>query len=277
MVSDFQLTGYDFYTDNAQNNLIEDIVSSVKEIIAQDRLEKQPLFLKIPESFIYEVARKVVQDRQKAFLIGIAGESASGKTTFVDNTVKAFLEEKKEGIYTVIRCDDYFYDTSKELCEAGSYEEYFKAGFSFDTPKAINLDLMKEHLLALKNGESVVSPRYDFVTCESCMDGEIKKPAEIILNEGLYVLNDGLKEIMDISVYVFTPIDVIKDRWFKRAATRGKTGEAAQMQFKDTNETAQRYIRPTMQHADVVINGMVKIDYIEVITDKLFTAIKASC
>lgn len=272
--ADLKLTSYDFYSKRHEMELITTIVESLKQIIEEDKNEKQPLFIKISDAFIMNIARKVVQEKKKSFLIGIAGESASGKTTFVDNTVKACVKEHIEGVYTVIRCDDYFKDTSKELIEAGSYEELFKTGFSFDTPDVVNLDLMKQHLSDLKRGKTVVAPRYDFVTCVSSMDGEVKKPARIILNEGLYVLNEGLREIMDVKVYVFTPLDVLKDRWYRRAATRGKTGAAADMQFQDVNKTAQEYIRPAMKESDVIINGLVEIDYIEVITDKIFSAIE---
>lgn len=271
----FQVTDYNFYSKRHEMELITSIVDALKEIVEEDKKEKQPLFIKINEGFIMNIARKIIQEKKKTFLIGIAGESASGKTTFVDNTAKACIKEHIEGVYTVIRCDDYFFDTSKELRDAGNYENLFKTGFSFDTPKAINLDLMKSHLLDLKKGKPVVSPRYDFVTCESSMDGEVKRPARIILNEGLYVLNEGLREIMDIKVYVFTPLEVLKDRWYRRAATRGKTGVAADMQFRDVNNTAQQYIRPAMKESDVVINGMVEIDYIEVITDKILSTIEA--
>lgn len=270
----FQLTNYNFYSKRHEMELITTIVESLKQIIEEDKKEKQPLFIKINDGFIMNIARKVVQEKKKTFLIGIAGESASGKTTFVDNTVKACVKDHIEGIYTVIRCDDYFKDTSKELKEAGNYERLFKSGFTFDTPKVINLDLMKEHLIDLKRGKVVISPRYDFVTCVSEADGEIKKPAKVLLNEGLYVLNEGLREIMDVKVYVFTPLDVLKERWYKRAATRGKIGLAADLQFQDVNKTAQKYIRPAMKICDVIINGMVEIDYIEVITDKIFNTIE---
>jgi uridine kinase len=273
----FQLTGYDFYAKRHEMELITSIVEALKEIVEEDKQEKQPLFIKIADNFIMNIARKVVQDKKRTFLIGIAGESASGKTTFVDNTVKACVKDKIEGIYTVIRCDDYFYDTSKELKEAGNYEKLFKSGFSFDTPKVVNLDLMKKHLVDLKHGNAVISPKYDFVTCESFPDGEIKKPAQVLLTEGLYVLNEGLREIMDVKVYVFTPLDVLKDRWYRRAESRGKTGLAADMQFKDVNKTAQEYIRPTMEISDVIINGMVDIDYIEIITDRIFSTIDKIC
>ena len=278
MIQDtFELTNYDFYSKRYEMEKISSIVEALKQIVEEDKREKQPLFIKISDNFIMNIARRVVQEKQKIFLIGIAGESASGKTTFVDNTVKACVKDEIDGVYTVVRCDDYFKDTSNELKEAGSYENLFKTGFSFDTPDVVNLELMKEHLSNLKRGKNIIAPRYDFVTCESFMDGEVKKPAKIILNEGLYVLNDGLKEIMDVKVYVFTPLDIIRDRWYKRAESRGKTGIAADLQFRDVNKTAQEYIRPSMKIADVVINGMVEIDYIEIITEKIFNAVEHIC
>ncbi len=271
----FELTDYNFYSKRHEMELITTIVESLKQIIEEDKKEKQPLFIKINDSFIMNIARTVIKEKKKTFLIGIAGESASGKTTFVDNTVKACVKDEIEGIYTVISCDDYFKDTSKELKAAGNYEKLFKTGFSFDTPDVINLDLMKKHLIDLKKEKTIISPRYDFVTCVSSLDGEIKKPARVILNEGLYVLNQGLRDIMDIKVYVFTPIEIIKDRWYKRAASRGKTGLAADLQFRDVNKTAQEFIRPAMKISDVIINGMVDVDYIEIITDKIFSMVDA--
>lgn len=272
----FNFTNYDFYSKRHEMELITSIVESLKNILEEDKKEKQPLFIKVSDGFILNIARKVVQEKQKTFLIGIAGESASGKTTFVDYTARACIRDNIEGIYTVVRCDDYFKDTSRELREAGTYEKLFKTGFSFDTPDVINLDKMRQDLIDLKKGKAIISPRYDFVTCESFPDGEIKKPAQIILNEGLYVLNEGLREIMDIKVYVFTPLEILKDRWYSRAASRGKTGLAADLQFRDVNKTAQEYIRPTMKIADVIINGLVEIDYIEIITDKIFATIDAA-
>ena len=274
MIRDFELTGYDFYSSRRDMEIISSIVDALNKILEEDKKEEQPLFLKISDTLIMNIARKVVHDRKKTFLIGITGESASGKTVFVDNTIKACVKEKKDGIYTVIRCDDYYKDTSKELQEAGSYEELFKTGFSFDTPDVIDLDLMKNHLAALKEGMTIKSPRYDFVTCESNPDGEEKKPAKVILTEGLYVLNEGIRDIMDVKVYVYTPLEVIKERWYKRAKERGKEGTAADLQFADVNKTAQQYIRPAYQISDAIINGMVSQKYIQDITDRIFKALR---
>lgn len=277
MMTSYDLTSYKYYSNREDMELISIIVDALKKILEEDKKQAQPLFLKISDNLIMNIARMVVQEKKKTFLIGITGESASGKTVFVDNTIKACVKDKKEGIYTVIRCDDYYKDTSKELKEAGSYEELFKTGFSFDTPDVINLELMKEHLINLKAGKEIVSPRYDFVTCESHPDGDIKAPAKVVLTEGLYVLNEGVRDIMDVKVYVYTPLDVIKERWYSRAASRGKTGAAADLQFSDVNATAQEYIRPTYQIADAVINGMVSQEYIQEITDNIFNTLHEIC
>ena len=277
MMTSYDLTNYNFYSNRENMELISTIVDSLNKILEEDKKQEQPLFLRTSDNLIMNIARKVVQNKQRTFLIGITGESASGKTVFVDNTIKACVKDNREGIYTVIRCDDYYKDTSKELQEAGSYEALFKTGFSFDTPDVINLELMKEHLISLKNGEIVTSPRYDFVTCESHADGDVKKPAKVILNEGLYVLNEGIRDIMDVKVYVYTPLEVIKERWYRRAESRGKTGAAADLQFKDVNETAQKYIRPTYQISDAVINGMVSQTYIQEITDNIFNTLHDIC
>ena len=269
------LTGYNFYSSGRDMELITKIVDTLKDILEYDKKQAKPLFLHTTDNFIMNIARKVVEEKKKTFLIGITGESASGKTVFVDNTTHACVKDSHDGIYTVVRQDDYYKDTSKELKDAGSYEELFKTGFSFDTPDVIDLQLMREHLLALKNGKEITSPRYNFVTCESTPDGDVKKPAKIILTEGLYVLNEQVRDIMDVKVYGFTPLEVLKERWYKRAASRGKTGEAADLQFKDVNKTAQQYIRPTYPIADVIINGLVSQEYIVEITDKIFDSIKA--
>lgn len=249
------------------------ILENIREVIARDRMQKQPLILRINEGFIFNIARKAIEEKNSTFIMSIAGESASGKTTLVKNAAKACVKSDTNNVYTVICCDDYYKDASRELSEAGCYEKLFESGFSFDTPDAIDLELMREHLIKLKNGEEIYSPLYNFVTCESKKDTVLKKPAKLILNEGLYVLHEKVRDITDVKIYVYTPFEVIKDRWFARATSRGKTGMAAQMQFHDVNQTAFRHIRPTMDIADVVINGMTTQAYIEDIVQQLIDAI----
>ncbi len=249
------------------------ILNNIREVIAKDRQQKQPLILRINEAFIFNIARKALVDKNSTFLMSIAGESASGKTTLVKNTAKACLKSDTNDVYTVVCCDDYYKDASKELKQAGSYEELFKSGFSFDTPDAIDLNLMKQHLISLKEGKEIRSPLYNFVTCESKKDMVLKKPAKLILNEGLYVLNECMRDIVDVKIYVYTPFEIIKERWYSRAVSRGKIGKAADMQFHDVNQTAFRYIRPTMDIADIVVNGLTTQEYIEEMTHSFINAI----
>lgn len=257
----------------AEMSRMAEILENIRGVIAKDKKQKQPLILRINEGFIFNIARKAITQKDSTFILSIAGESASGKTTLVKNSAKACIKSENHSIYSVICCDDYYKDASKELQEAGSYEKLFESGFSFDTPDAIDLSLMKEHLIKLKAGEEIYSPLYNFVTCESKKDTVLRKPAKLILNEGLYVLHETLRDIIDVKIYVYTPFEVIKDRWFARATSRGKTGLAAQMQFHDVNQTAFRHIRPTMDIADVVINGMTTQEYIEDFIHELIEAI----
>lgn len=275
--NNFQLTSYNFYSKRHEMELITTIIESLKQIIEEDKKEKQPFFMKISDNFVMSLARKVVQEGKKTFLVSIVGESACGKTTLVNNALKVSLKNDMEGVYTVVRCKDYYKDISKQLEEAGSHENLLKSGFNFEAPEAVSLELMKEHLVDLKRGKTVVSPKHDFLTGASSLYGEVKKPARVILNEGLYVLNHELQDIVDIKVYVFTPLSIIRERWYKRAAYFGITGSAADLQFKAETKTAQEYIRPNLKKADVVLNGLVSADYIEFVTTRIFNAIEATC
>ncbi len=249
------------------------IIDGIKDILEEDRQQKQPLFLSLNEKLLIKTVKEFINDKQRQYLIGITGESASGKTTFVNYVTKALRKKLFSESYTSLCCDDYYKDTSEELKAAGSYEELYKTGFSFDKPNAINLELMRAHLISLKHGCGVNAPQYDFVTCESIPNRAFKNPTKAILAEGLYVLGEELVDLFDIKIYVYTPFDKIKERWFARAISRGKTGAAAEHQFKDVNSTAQIYIRPTMQNADIVINGLASAEYIEEITTRVVNLI----
>ena len=114
-----------------------------KDILEDDRQQKQPLFLSIDEKMLIKLAKDFIENKQQQCLIGITGESASGKTTLVNYVSKAVRKKLFNETYTSLCCDDYYKDTSAELREAGSYEELYKTGFSFDKPEAINLPLVK--------------------------------------------------------------------------------------------------------------------------------------
>ena len=255
------------------NIIVFKIIDGIKDILEEDRQQKQPLFLSVNEKLLIKKVKEFLNNKQRQCMIGITGESASGKTTLVNYVTKALRKKLFNESYTSLCCDDYYKDTSEELKEAGSYENLYKTGFSFDKPEAINLELMRAHLISLKNGCGVNAPEYDFVTCESIPNRAYKNPTRAILAEGLYVLGEELVDLFDIKVYVFTPFETIKERWFARAVLRGKTGAAAQHQFNDVNTTARIYIRPTMQNADIVINGLTSAEYIEEISTRIINLV----
>ena len=239
------------------------IYENINEVISSDVNNEHPLIIHIKPNFIKNLALKIVNNPSKSIIIGVTGESASGKTTLALNTLKACLSEERKGFYTLIACDDYFYDASKKLKEAGSYEALFATGFSLDIPEAVNLDLMREHICSIAQGKTIYSPEHNFVTCVTTFNKKEKKPAKVILTEGLFALNEKLREILDIAIYVHTPAEIIKDRWYKRTASRGKVGKAADMAFENVTKEAQKYVRPTMDNADIIVSGLVSSEYIE--------------
>lgn len=249
------------------------IIDGLKDIFEEDRQQKQPLILSFNEKTLIKTVKKFLSNKQQQCLIGITGESASGKTTLVNYASKSLRKKFYNETYISLCCDDYYKDTSEELKQAGSYEELYKTGFSFDKPEAINLELMRAHLISLKNGCGVNAPEYDFITCESIPNRAYKNPARAILAEGLYILGEQLVDLFDIKIYVFTPFEKIKERWFARAISRGKTGAAAEHQFNDVNNTAQIYIRPTMKNADIIINGLASAEYIEEMTTRIINLV----
>jgi uridine kinase len=253
---------------------LNSVVQGLYKVIKEDTKQKLPLFLKIKEGFIYSIANKIVKERKETLVLGVTGESASGKTTLVNNTLKACLINPKKDICTIISCDDYFKDTSKELQELGSFEKLFESGINFDVPDAYDLDIMKNHIEQLSLGKSIVSPRYSFITCESYKDGEQKFPAKVILSEGLFALEEIFGDILDASIYIDTPESVIEERWFKRAITRGKTPQDAKIQFAIVKTEARRHIISKKSDADVVINGLASAEYIEFIAGQIFDTIR---
>ncbi len=254
--------------------LAHQIEKGLKTIIEEDMRSGQPLFINIKPGFIKKIALKIVSEPAARILIGVSGESASGKSTLATKILDICLTDKHKNLSTLITSDNYYKDASEKLKVAGSYEALFEQGFNLDEPQAVDLDLLKNDLRKIKNGEVIFTPEYNFFTIESIPHKIRKTPAKIILTEGLFVLEDKLKELLDISIYVHTPSDVIKERWYKRAITRGKEGKVADMLFAIVNEGAKKYIRPYAKDADIVISGITSEGYIKKIAAKIKDAIR---
>lgn len=146
---------------------------------------------------LYEGIRKVKHDlvyklekrrSKKNFIILIAGGSASGKTSLIAERIQDIYE--KDAL--ILSMDNYY--LGKDHVE--------KNKISFDDPGALDLKLFKKHLKALKNGETIESPVYDFKKSARSKKTLKIKPKKIIIVEGLYALHDTLHKVGDYKVFV---------------------------------------------------------------------------
>src|SRR4051794_23277543 len=107
-------------------------------------------------------------------IIGIAGGSGSGKTTVVCKILKYFPPHQVE----VVHMDSYYKDNAHLSADERSQ-------INFDHPDSIEFDLLYRHLLALKSGQGIDSPTYDFVTSTRKEETVRIEPRHVIIVEGI--------------------------------------------------------------------------------------------
>ena len=182
--------------------------------------------------------------------IGIVGESASGKSTITHDFIEVL---NKHGITTTrINTDDYYYDHSCEVIQAGSFAEWAKDK-DLDCPEAMELSLMKKHIKELKHGKSVWLPKYDMSGTAIRIDEAVwAEPSDVIISEGLFTM--CVKDAFDIKIYVDINKEVQKQRWYERAVLRN-LGSSMDIMYKRADERANDYIRPYKDICDVIISG----------------------
>ena len=186
-------------------------------------------------------------------LIGIAGGTGSGKSTFTDRLKALFGDD-----VTVIYHDNY-YRRHDEL----TFEQ--RKVINYDHPDSLETELLLEHLKALKNGEPVMCPVYDFSQHNRSDKFVEIRPSSIIILEGILVLADErLREMMDIKIFVDADAD---ERILRRARRdmleRGRDIENIMDQYLTTVKPMHyMYIEPTRHYADIVINsGMNEVAF----------------
>jgi uridine kinase len=178
-------------------------------------------------------------------IIGICGGTGSGKTTVANRILESV--SKDEVIF--LQQDSYYRNLDQLPLD-------YRRIANFDHPDAIDNDLLVEHLRALKRGEAVELPVYDFRTHTRLPETLHTEPRPIIIIEGILIFAEKrLLDEMDIKVYVDTPDDIRFIRRLRRdIAERGRTVESVIEQYLATVRPMHtQFVEPSKRCADVII------------------------
>lgn len=193
-------------------------------------------------------------------VIGIAGGTGSGKSTFTNRIKAAFPNE------TSVLYHDNYYRAQDHL----SMEERKKT--NYDHPAALETELLVEHLRALKRGESVECPVYDYARHTRSQQVTLVTPSPVILLEGILVLSDSeLRNQLDIKIFVEADADErILRRIQRDIVERGRDLEDIIRQYLTTVKPMHAlYVEPTKALADVDINSGLNDVAFDVISSKI--------
>lgn len=178
-------------------------------------------------------------------ILGIAGGSGSGKSTIA----RAVLEALPEGRGVLLQ-QDHYYRPQTHLPESE------RASVNYDHPDALELDLLSEHLDALRRGEPIERPTYDFTVHDRLKEGVRVAPAPVIVVEGILVLADErLRSRFEVKLYVDTDPDIRVMRRIRRdLEKRGRTFAQVRSQYYESVRPMHlAFVEPTKRFADIVI------------------------
>ena len=182
----------------------------------------------------------------KTTIIGIAGGTGSGKSTFT-NRLKAYFGDR----ITVMYPDNY-YRPHDDL----PFEERQK--INYDHPDSLETDLLIEHLKALREGKAIDCPTYDFAHHTRAKDIVRVEPSRVIIVEGILILQDPrLRDLFDIKIFVEADADErILRRVTRDIKERGRSLENIMEQYLTTVKPMHYlYVEPTKTVADLILNS----------------------
>ena len=182
----------------------------------------------------------------KPFLITIAGGTGSGKSTFTNRLKDIFGDQ-----VTVVYHDNY-YRAHDDI----PFEERKK--INYDHPDAFETELLLEHLEALKNGEKVLCPVYDYTVHNRSKEVVEIVPSQIIILEGILCLQDvRIREMSDIKIFVDADADErILRRVMRDVKERGRDIDNIVDQYLTTVKPMHYlFVEPTRMYADLVLNS----------------------
>nr|XP_019960587.1 PREDICTED: uridine-cytidine kinase-like 1 [Paralichthys olivaceus] len=184
---------------------------------------------------------------KEAFVIGLCGGSASGKTTVANKIIEAL-----DVPWVVLLSMDSFYKVlNKEDQELAAKNEY-----NFDHPDAFDFELLVTVLRKLKKGKSIKVPVYDFTSHCRRKEWKTVYGANVVIFEGILAFaNKELLKLLDMKVFVDTDSDIRLIRRLKRdISQRGRNiGGIIKQYNKYVKPAFEQYIEPTVQVADIVV------------------------
>ncbi|XP_018542833.1 uridine-cytidine kinase-like 1 isoform X4 [Lates calcarifer] len=184
---------------------------------------------------------------KEAFVIGLCGGSASGKTTVANKIIEAL-----DVPWVVLLSMDSFYKVlNKEEQELAAKNEY-----NFDHPDAFDFELLVTVLRKLKKGKSIKVPVYDFTSHCRRKEWKTVYGANVVIFEGILAFaNKELLKLLDMKVFVDTDSDIRLIRRLKRdISQRGRDISGIIKQYnKFVKPAFEQYIEPTVQVADIVV------------------------
>ncbi len=202
-------------------------------------------------------------------IIGIAGGTASGKTTIA----KRLAENQNEiGYIAMLRLDDYYKDLSHLPLEE-------RKKINFDHMDIFDFDLLISDINKLKNGNTINSPVYDYVN-HTRMIGKYRsvEPSSVIIVEGIHALAEpNLRNLFDIKIYVDTADDIRFIRRLKRdIEDRGRTMDSVVNQYLATVRPMHlQFVEPSKRYADIIIPEGGKNEVaINILTNKIIELCK---
>ena len=178
-------------------------------------------------------------------IIGIAGGTGSGKTTFSRELVSRLKTDQ----IVYISHDSYYKDMGDM-----PFEDRVKQ--NFDHPDSLESDLMVQHLLSLKAWGSVDVPVYNFETYTRTSEVECISPQPVILVEGILIFAiKELRDIMDVKIFVDTDADIRFMRRLKRdIEDRGRTMESVYKQYlQKVRPMHEAFVEPSKRYADIIV------------------------
>ena len=182
----------------------------------------------------------------KTTIIGIAGGTGSGKSTFT-NRLKDYFGDKVTVIY-----HDNYYAPHDDL----TFKE--RQTINYDHPDALETDLLVKHLKELREGHSIECPVYDFTQHNRSQETIVIKPSHVIIVEGILIFqSQELRDIFDIKIFVEADADErILRRVLRDMNERGRKLDDIIEQYLTTVKPMHYlYVEPTRSKADVVINS----------------------